>query len=317
METSILHQIVKDSPRLAKTTREQYLRDLDSWIAFAGPSPTGWTRYRAQEFYMHLLGQMKPQSANGVMAGIAYASAWWARKEGRPELHFAIVEKAKSQGRATRRPLTHEQAIMLLATCQTRSPRDLRDRAMIVVGLETGMRRMSLAGMRLDTIALSAEGYPVAPVPIKGSGEDLYPVPLSDAVMIAIEPWRQWLRSQHKTKGPVFRPITKRIGPKGQIVYGVGDGALSQPAIYKTIAYRAAQAGLDGVYPHIFRHTFITWRAEAGMEPYQIAAITGHKIAGLPGVGALGGYINAARIGHDARSATPSWLIELLSRGTP
>ncbi|MGH7176898.1 MAG: tyrosine-type recombinase/integrase [Tepidisphaeraceae bacterium] len=294
--------------RLAKGTRTQYLRDIDAWIAFAGPDPAGWTRYRAQEFYGDLLTHMKAQSANRVLAAVAHASSWWAKKENRPELHFAVVQMAKDDEVEPRRALTIEEAQELLATCATDSPIDLRDRAMFVVGLETGMRRMSLAGMALEAIKNSRDGYPVAAVPIKGSGESLFPVPLSDTAIVALTPWRNWLRKQKITQGPVFRGLKRQIARgAGKLEYTVGEG-LSLVSIYKIVERRAKKAGLDSIHPHIFRNTFITWRMQAGLTPYQIAAITGHKMANLPGLAGMGVYIDAARLGDEARKSTPAWL---------
>jgi integrase/recombinase XerD len=311
MTDTILHQIINTSLRLSKNTRAQYLKDVDSWIEFAGEDPRGWTRYRAQEFYQQLLTRRKPQSANRVIAALAHASSWWAKKENDPQLHFAVVQMAKDSEPAERRALTIEEAQQLLATCATDSPIDLRDRAMFVVGLETGMRRMSIVGMTLETIKTSREGYPVAPVPIKGSGDTLFPVPLSDAAVSALAPWRTWLRKQKVTTGPVFRAMRRKIGRGGRIEYDVFEG-LSLVSIYKIVERRAEQAGLVDMHPHILRHTFVTWRLLAGLSPFQIAAITGHKMANLPGMSGMGGYIDASRLGAEARQTTPAWLAKLV-----
>jgi integrase/recombinase XerD len=276
MTDTILHKIVRESPKLAPSTRDYYLRDVDSWVAYAGADPRGWTRDRAQAYYMMLItpanegGQgLLPQSANRKLASLSYASSWWAKKQNRPDLHFAVVEKAGNKRAAKRDALTPEDAAKLIATCDAGTPIDLRDRALIVVGLETGMRRMSLVGMDLDKIQKAKEGYPVALVPLKGAGSDLYAVPLSDTAMAALEPWRAWLRKQRAGKGAVFRPLTKRIGEKsGKLAYELDGDRLSLVSIYKIVVHRAEQAGLKHVHPHIFRHTFITWRIDAGMKPY-------------------------------------------------
>jgi len=228
--------------------------------------------------------------------------------------HRHRAQHAATEDHVADHALSPEQAQRLLATCDDNGPIDLRDRAMFVVGLETGMRRMSLAGMMLETIRASHEGYPVAPVPIKGSGVALYPVPLSDTAIIALEPWRAWLRKQKITKGPVFRGLTKRLDSRtGKTIYEVGEG-LALVSIYKIVEHRAKQAGLEHVSPHIFRSTFIAWRIEAGLTPFQIAAVTGHKIGNLPGMAGMSKYIDAARLGDSARTSTPTWLADLLRK---
>ena len=309
---TLLHQLVRGAHDLAPLTRARYLADLDAWIAFAGADPAGWTSARAQAFYDQMLDRIRPQSANRVMASLRYAAGWWAKKEGNPALNFAVVQTAKGRGKATRRALTQEEAQRLLATCGD-APGDLRDRALIVLGLETGARRMSLAAMALENVKLGRDGDPVVSVPIKGGGDDWFDVPLSDACMVAIEPWRQWLKSQKVTKGPLFRPLLYRMDARGHVQPRLGPGALSKSGIYKMVATRAQAANLGHVHPHVFRHTFVTWRVEQGLAPYEIAAITGHKIAHLPGMGGLGSYVDGSRIARTARAHTPDWLTRLVT----
>jgi hypothetical protein len=39
--------------------------------------------------------------------------------------------------------------------------------------------------------------------------------------------------------------------------------------------------------------------------------LTGHKLTNLPGMSSMGTYIDAARIGDEARASTPEWLSNL------
>ncbi len=209
-----------------------------------------------------------------------------------------------------RTTLQPEQAKKLLATCATDSPIDLRDRALIVVGLETGMRRMSLVGMALEAIDTDrldqARDHCFAHVPIKGANE-LYPVPLSKAAQAALEPWRRWLRSQKVTSGPVFRSLTKGIARGGKLSFTVGPG-LALVSIYKIVAHRAEQAKLDGVHPDLFRDTFVAWRTQQGLSEIEVAAITGQSIRVCGGHRmSLGGSGTAA----EACESTPVWLSDL------
>jgi len=275
---TLLHQLVRGAHDLAPLTRARYLADLDAWIAFAGANPTGWTRTRAQEYYNRLLGHMKPQSANRTMAALGYASRWWhTRHDG---VDFAVVQQAAAQTTAARRALDTAEAQALLATCAGTSAPDLRDSALIVLGLETGMRRMSMAGATLEGLVRQHD-YLTARVPLKGRGEDLFAVPLSDTAVAAIEPWRRWLRGHKITKGALFRALPRKVDAQGRTGHGVSPTPLTEVGIYKIIAHRAEQAGLERCYPHILRHTFITWRLQAGLAPYEIAAITGHRLAGV------------------------------------
>lgn len=301
---SRLHEIVIEAHDIAETTRANYLNDLSQWIAFAGADPAGWTRRRAQAFYTGLLKRMKPQSANRLMASVQYASRWWAHLENDPTLDFARVPNAKAKDKRPQQALTEDQAQRLLGTCD-QSMRGLRDFALLVVGFETGMRRMSLEGMRIeDTLYSGGQRwpYPATFVPIKG--RDPGWIPLSDTVLLALRPW---ISAIDRSEGPVFCALRRRGGHLSPT-----SAALSRSAMVKDLAKRAELAGLQGFHIHLLRHTFVTWRVEQKLQPHEIASITHHDVT--KALGALGGYMDTREIGGRVRNATPAWLSDLISR---
>lgn len=306
MAQSKLHEIVQNANDLAPTTRERYLRDLNQWIDFAGADPAGWTRRRASAFYATLLGRgMKPQSANRLMASVAYASRWWAHYEHDPNLDFAGVQAARAKDKKPQHALDEETARRLLATCDA-SIAGVRDFALLVVGLETGMRRMSLAGMTIEDTLLGPtprRAYPAAFVPLKG--KDPAWIPLSDTAVAALRPWLQVLAEHGAHAGPVFRPLAWRGGRRA-----IATCALSKSALWKILDDRAQAAGLRHINPHLLRHTFVTWRVALRLQPHEIAAITHHDLG--KALGALGGYMDLDEIGGRVRNATPPWLAELV-----
>lgn len=317
-EQTPLHAVVRDSPSLAPSTRAIYLRDLNKWVAFAGESPAGWTRHRATDFYRHLLATMKPQSANRVMASLRYAARWWATLEAQPSLDFGEVQLAANGEKAKRSALSPEEAVLLLDTCRRATPRDVRDLAILVTLLETGMRRMSLTSMDLEQLDARGGrgGYPVAHVLLKGRAERRHPTPLSETVVAALDPWLLALAGARRRRGPVFCSITP--GPAGPVL---GEEALCEQAVYKIVTERAAEAGLRHVHPHVLRHSCITWRIGAGVAPHLVAALTGHRLSGAAagnagsrgdGMGAMHGYVDQTNpvIVAQVRDTTPRWLAE-------
>lgn len=320
MSKSELHAIVERAQELADSTRERYLRDLDKFIDFASDNPHDWTPARTEDFYADLLTRMQPQSANRLMASIAYASTWRARQNPRAQDFCAAVRKARGNPRESYEQLNEEQAQKLLAACMIdpKNPFCLRDTALIVVELETGMRRMSIQSMQFEMIVMQSKyGYPIARVLAKGHGKHRQEVPLSDTALAAIAPWQAWL---DLSKGPVFRAIDRGVGNTGKISYKASKTALSATAIQKIIATRAEQAKIGHVHPHMFRHTFVNWRLSAGLSPHEIAAVTGHKLTGslgsmmtgaTGGLSAMAGYVDMKEIGERARNSTPQWLQEL------
>lgn len=321
MSETILHQMVRTS-YLSDVTKVHYLTSIDEWIAFAGEDPAGWTNYRAQEFYASMLAKgMRAQSANAAIAGVAYASRWLAKKASNPALNFFVIQTAKPGNRLVKQALDAHEALKLLDTTRPYNAGivtaiDIRDRAMIVVGLETGMRRMSMSGMLIEEI--STKPYPCVRVPLKGQGKDLYQVPLTDVAYRALTEWLEWLTVGQKIKtGPVFRQLhwrlfkDKRVLAVKPTLDGQREIGISGSMIHKIVQQRAERAGLrDDIHPHLFRHSFATWREEMNMPPQQIASVTGHAF----NIGALGGYMDRVKLGAIARESSPPWLVDWARR---
>lgn len=311
---SELHAILGHSD-LSPITIDKYRRAIDMWIRFAGHDSHNWTPAVAQDFYEELLdsdrqdgrsGKRSIRTANTYIASLKYVSEWWARRGGQ---NFAIVQtlSPNRKGRAVptvktvAHALTPHEATTLLDVCNPQKPTiiDRRDRAMILLGLETGMRRKSLAGARIDGIERHP-AFTTLTVPIKGAGgEETYPVPLTDLAYAVIDEWRSFLR-RRKIDGPLFPAFGKTLD---------GREALSLDGIYSIITSRGDAANIRDLHPHILRHTFVTWRLDQGFNDIEIATITGHKF----NAGGVGTYIDRYVIAQKIQPYTPPWLIDYYS----
>lgn len=322
MPDTILHKLVREAPDLASSTKTTFLSDLDAWVAFAGEDPAGWTRARAQEFYSSLLGRMKAQSANRLMATLTYAAGWWAKREHNDRLDFSVIQKAPPEETEGKDAITEEQAQQLLAAASRASlppqiralqtPWILRDTALVTVGLETGMRRMSLADMAIERTGIGKGGYPMTRVRLKGQRAPArYEVPLSEAAQAALEPWLAYLAQHDITKGAIWRRFSHRIRDAKSAKIG---GGLTTQSVYDIVTKLGAEAGIENMTPHIFRHTFITWRLFAGWTPQQVAAVTGHQLPRrsftMPDadIGAMNNYVDPKMFAPRVSTATPAWL---------
>jgi len=311
-----LHEILERGD-FAPKTREKYILVLDNWIAFAGTDPKRWTRKTAQAFYDAACDRTSVRSANVYIASLRYVSKWYATLENDDKLDFAIVQTRGDDGKsAARHALTQTQAEQLIVSIappgRALAPLAMRDLLIVVVGLETGMRRMSLASMQLDGLTNEA-GYPATKVQLKGFGKKLQPVPLSDTALLAMKPWESWLAASHVRTGPTLRRLTKFMGKKST-EFEIG-GPISERMINNIIEKRADDAGLKHMHPHILRHTFVTWREAAGVPTPQIASITWHSIESK--LGKIGVYMDRTALGALARNTTPAWLADLVQRIVP
>ncbi len=309
---SILHEIVANATNLAPSSKTKYLRDLTTWVDYAGSDPLQWTRRKAQNFYATLLERLKPQSANRLMASLQYATKWWAIQEDNAALNFAIVQmRGGSSEKAEKVALTEELARALLSNSLSNDPIDVRDFALMVVALETGMRRMSLRSITFEHSFFDGDaktGYPTLRVLMKGRGNDRVMVPLSDTAREALRPWIAWLTNHGISRGAIFRPLARKMDRKGTRQHVAGNLSLSESAITKIIIKRGETIGIE-LSPHVFRHTFVTWRLMADFSPIEVAAMTAHKLKEL---GALGEYVDPIAIGRKMRESTPGWLAALV-----
>lgn len=322
---TILHEIVRDAPGLRDSTKRTYLVDINAWVTFAGTDRQHWTRYTAQKFYAALLERMTVRSANRVMATLAYAGHWFATKEGNPQLDFSIIQKKAAEATLGHghdseaddgKALTVSEAQQLLAAIGAARQRDpqrtARDLAITVLGLETGMRRMSFESMLIQ-LTSKREGHEplVTDVLLKGL-PDRYPIALSATAVLALEPWLRFLREAKVTRGPVWRSLRAAGTRAPNTKPTVGAGFTAQ-AIYDMVLKYGGKAKVE-LTPHTFRHTFISWRLAAGWTPQQIAAITGHQLPrgiGDP-IGAMRRYIDPRVFWPTVSTATPAWLTDFV-----
>lgn len=313
--STILHQIVDNSRRLAESTKSTYRRDLNKFVAFAGTDPAAWTWQTANAFYEHMLATITPQSANRVMMSLIYAAKQRANLEKDPKLDFCsgIELKVPDKPKGEQRALTEEEVMTLLESVDNdKDPTNLRDRALFVVALETGMRRMSLSAMSFENVMRDPKlGHTIAVVPIKGTAK--YPVPLSPTAIAALKPWIAWLRRHNVTSGPIFRALHR--SKIGQGVPEISDHAINPNSIYYVVKRRAKEAGIADLHPHSFRHTFITSRRAMGVPDHEIAAVTGHAVDTRGAVRMLTNYTDVGVAGSRAVQNTPAWLTKFVSRG--
>lgn len=207
--------------------RRTYLRGVEAFLDFAGTDPSKWTRAKALAFYLHLQKADEPK-AHQLMAGLRRASgdAPWAR-----------VHLAPGKGGGASEPLTGAEVLTLLRTCAAREPRDLRDFGLMVLLLETGLRRTQAVDVTWADLDRAGDTVPAS-------------------VRAALAPWRAWLVAERVARGPIIRKISQRGEP---------GGSLTPQALYPIVAARGEQTNLGAIHPDTLRYTFQCWRLADGV----------------------------------------------------
>lgn len=277
MKIDLLDLITK-ARSLRPNTKRAYENAVRQWIDFAGGDSRNWTAATGQAFYEALLAQgIATETANNMISGgLAFAFKRAAALHGIANPIDAIDKvKVVDDGDDGRHALTSPQAKALLVACNGKSLIDLRDHALVTIGLYTGMRRMSLVDIDQDRV-VDQGSYVTLNVLLKGGAR--YKVPLASSAWKLTARYREGLaKARGRAGGPLFPGLVLRAAPGhpfGELTVGK---ALSEDGLYRALQKRAKAAGLSKFHPHLFRHTFATWCRSAGVEDYLVEVVTGHK----------------------------------------
>jgi integrase len=274
---NLLDEALARNLDLAERTRELYRECLADFIALAGGDPRGWTYGAVEDWLGRLLthgrtaasrdrGKCSPQTVRVYRKAIRCASRQYARRQGKPDLDFAReVGKIKAKPSAARDPLTYGEAAALLATCDRGNQKDVRDRALLVLALRSGLRRGGLS-------ALTIQGIRPPKITTLNKGGDQITFEADAETFTVLGAWLDMLRSVGLTDGPVFRQVE---------LFRDGTAAIKSPLtpyqIWSVFRGRAKRAGIRHVFPHLARHSTVTWLREEGKSAAEVGKLTGQS----------------------------------------
>lgn len=136
----------------------------------------------------------------------------------------------------------------LLATCG-KTPEGVRDRAIILLLIDTGMRRSELLGLKVDDVDMNTSCAWVI-----GKGRKERACPFGSTTATALDRWDRRRSKLDRAHKPWLW-----IGPRCD---RLGDTGLAT-----MLRRRSARAGVPKVHPHQFRHAFADqWLASGGSE---------------------------------------------------
>src|SRR3954453_15427865 len=144
--------------------------------------------------------------------------------------------------------LTDDELRALLDAARGNTFENRRDTAMLRMLIDTGMRAGELAGLAVTDLD-SEQGVAI----VMGKGRRGRAVPYGSKTADAL---RRYLRA--RAQQPQAASEALWLGKKGR---GTDSG------VRQMLERRAAEAGVDNVHPHRFRHTYAhTWLASGGQE---------------------------------------------------
>lgn len=208
-----------------------------------------------------------------VNVWIALSSLWtWAEKElGIPQIVHRVEKPAVR--RPPVEPFTRHEIAALLEASGHNAPRPgrggksfsatrptaLRDRAILLTLLDTGLRSSELCNLTVGDLDLSRDQLRVR----QGKGRKDRFVYLGQAARKAI-----WKYLTTRSPAP----------PQNAPLFATRTGVHLHPdALGNLVEACAKRAGVAGAHPHRFRHTFAITFLRNGGSPLELQAILGHE----------------------------------------
>ncbi|KVK48227.1 hypothetical protein L901_04815 [Agrobacterium sp. D14] len=153
-------------------------------------------------------------------------------------------------------------------------PKDVRDRALLLLGFTTAMRRSELAALDVADVEFVAKGMLVTVRRSKTDQEAqgrTIAVPFGRTRHCPVAALKVWLELAERREGPIFIYIDKHGNLSSWRISGGG--------VSHVVKTRIAAAGYDPTLfsGHSLRAGFATSAAQAGASTHKIRQVTGHR----------------------------------------
>ena len=159
-------------------------------------------------------------------------------------------------------PFSADEVVRLLAACP-HGVAGLRDRAVLLTLLDTGMRCSELVGLDRDDLDLAEGRFRI----LHGKGNKQRVVPFAGRCREALTAYLE--RRGNAAPGPLYVATSGR----GALCTGV----MLQPNGLKQLLRRLGRAsGVPKVHAHRFRHTFATWAIAHDARELDVQYLLGH-----------------------------------------
>jgi integrase/recombinase XerD len=135
-----------------------------------------------------------------------------------------------------------------------------RDVAMLALAYGCGLRASELVGLKRAAVDLN-----LALLRVRGKGGKERLVPFGAVAKGYVEKYLRLLDAAGKGEGPYLFASSRGC-----------EGHVSRQLLWKNVKRYAALAGVPGVKPHLFRHTFATHLVQAGADIRTVQELLGH-----------------------------------------
>ena len=235
---------------------QQALASLTGWLAqhHAGVGPAELDRDHVRGWLAWTREHKSSSTARAWFAGVRHFCRWLLA-EGEAAHDATAGIRTPRPGDQETRVLALEDLRRLLATCASRGFEDRRDAAIILLFADAGLRLSELAGLQVSDVDLRDRVVFVRGKGSRRSGPRHRAVPIGVKTARALDRYLRERRRHPYADAPALW-----LGARGR-------PTLSPDGIDAMLKRRADAAGIAGVHPHQFRHTWAHhFRAAGGNE---------------------------------------------------
>ncbi|MDP8905603.1 MAG: tyrosine-type recombinase/integrase [Chloroflexota bacterium] len=247
------------SPATIKSYAEA-VRQLDAFLEAKGMprSVAAIRREHVESFLEDQLARLRPASAAARYRSLQQFFRWLV---GEGEIAESPMARMRPPAIPEAPPavLRREHIEALLKATAGTDFESRRDRAIVSLLLDSGMRRAELAGIRLEDLDMERED-----VIVMGKGRRPRVCPFEAETARDLS---RYLKA--RAKRPDARSPWLWLGKKGR---------LTEDGIAQVLKRRGQEAGLEGrLHPHLFRHTFAHQMLSSGMQEGDLMRLAGWR----------------------------------------
>jgi site-specific recombinase XerD len=249
----------------AESTRRAYANDvgqLAHWATANGKAPEALAHRDLRRFAARLSD--RGISKAGVARKLAAIRAFYAAlvRAGQVGANPADLVASPKRDRKLPRVLTRDEMQTLLDRIPTRTPLEMRDRAMLELAYSCGLRAEEV--VNLDTDAPDFEGERLR---VEGKGGKTRFVPMGEPAQAAL--------SRYLERG---RRALVGAGGEPALLVSKSGRRLHPSDMRRRLQRWVREAAIaGGVSPHAMRHSFATHLLEGGADLRSIQELLGHS----------------------------------------
>jgi len=263
---------IRDS--ISDNTRKAYRSDLAHYAAWGGTLPA--TPEQIARYLADHADTLAPSSLARRIATLSkvHAANEWPNPCQREVVRATMrgIKRVKGSAQDQAKPLLREDLFLILDAMGD-TPRDHRDRAMLLIGWAGGFRCSELIGLDHADIDEVREGLILilrrSKTDQTGQGRKIG-IPLGRTRHCPVAALTAWRNVLADGTGALFRPVDRHGN--------ISNDRIRSDAVSEILRGRIRKAGIapDGYSGHSLRAGLATSAIKAGVPTYKVRAQTGH-----------------------------------------